>query len=244
MKIITALAIAATSASASCPTLVYTEDFESHINLGNWEMAFLLRNETPYGWLYGPFGWAANDSTNTVGTYATFDLPDDDYTVTFDVWFIDSWEGQTDGDSFFVTINGTDVVFDEIVDNYDIGSMFQPPEAVGEFWGDITIPDTRYRVTVTHSGPITQIDWQATIVNWPNFDVEEAFFLDNVTISQGIVCPSIANLDSDCDVDTDDVYTFVDLFLTNDIRADFNDSGDVTFDDIDAFVSAFLAGCI
>ena len=54
-------------------------------------------------------------------------------------------------------------------------------------------------------------------------------------------CP--ADVDGDGEVTFDDIDAFVAAFLAGDLAADIDGNGEVTFDDIDAFVAAFLAAC-
>jgi WD40 repeat protein len=52
-----------------------------------------------------------------------------------------------------------------------------------------------------------------------------------------------ADLNNDGELTFDDIQAFVALYNANDPRADFNSDGEWTFDDIQAFIAAYNAGC-
>ncbi|GJM18882.1 MAG: hypothetical protein DHS20C14_10950 [Phycisphaeraceae bacterium] len=54
-------------------------------------------------------------------------------------------------------------------------------------------------------------------------------------------CP--ADLTGDGSLNVDDVDAFVTLFIAGDLAVDFDVSGSLNVDDVDSFVAAFLAGC-
>ncbi len=57
------------------------------------------------------------------------------------------------------------------------------------------------------------------------------------------VSPCPADLNGDGALNVDDIDAFVTAFLAGDLSVDFDGSGSLNVDDIDAFVAAFLAGC-
>ena len=57
----------------------------------------------------------------------------------------------------------------------------------------------------------------------------------------GTAC--LADIDGNGTLNIDDVDAFVTAFLASDLAADIDGNGTLNIDDVDAFVAAFLAGC-
>jgi RHS repeat-associated protein len=156
--------------------LVYSNDFETLVG-PEWSLKQVESSAPALSKFLGRFG--NNTETLTLDT-----TPGETYKLNFDLYTIDSWDGNLGGPDYFnVAIDGTQV-FRNTFSYTGTNQTFRAPERIANLGFQGAYPEDIYRgipLTFTATGNTTKINFSGSGLQ-PLFD--ESWGIDNVRVNQ------------------------------------------------------------
>jgi hypothetical protein len=187
---LTALACTAFAGVASGqPIMMYSQDFQSGLGSG-WSSNAAVVHEDGFTKFLGRYSWS-NAVTLGLSQPAAAAGNQVVYNVTFDLYAIDSWDGDdvnNGPDRFEVKANGVTLLSETIANVHTLQSMREPDIArvhigFNEKWVDSIYRDISLSFTVPQGQPMTLSFQSLGLLTMS----DESWGIDNVRVSYEIV---------------------------------------------------------
>lgn len=186
-RILAPLALAI--ASAAHAGVVYQNDFEVGIPGAPWTGNVRIEQAAPFGRFLGRY-------SEIEGVAIQFQPPQSGlgvgesfrYTATFDLYVLDSWDGDNGPDRFLVSSN-MNILFDETISNSSATQSFRAPDVGPAHMGfNAAYKDSIYRgISVTFAGgasELMKLKWRGEVMQGMS---DESWGIDNVVVTWEVV---------------------------------------------------------
>jgi len=213
--------------------VIYANDFESSIGT-EWSVT---TNDNTYPSVFSRFLGRFNRG-NTELTLNT--VIGNLYLLEFDLYAIDSWDGNKENDFFNVSVNNQQVFHETITNNLDYTQSFRPPDIGGigtASLGFVTFySDSIYRkipIAFTATDTTTRINFADSRIFTAGLN-DESWGIDNIKVMEQNTLPIITLAIAPASVLEDGianlVYTFTRTGITTSaLTVNYNVSGTTTF---------------
>jgi hypothetical protein len=181
--------LTAALATAAQAGIVYQNDFEAGLPGSPWTGNVRIENAAPFGRFLGRY-------SEIEGVAIQFEPPQQGlgagesfrYTATFDLYAIDSWDGDAGGDRFLVSSN-MNILFDETISNVGGTQSLRAPDVGPAHMGfNAQYKDAIYRdLSVTfYGGPaeLMKLKWRGEAMQGMT---DESWGIDNVKVTWEVI---------------------------------------------------------